>query len=397
MLGNRRYCEGVERLRRTWTAMWARTVAAGLVALTIASPAFGRGSARVAALQTGLARKGLYRGTVDGVLGPDTRSAVRRLQRRADEGGAAQLPSLGRPEGRRASRALDARRAPAAPGPVPDRTQVAASRRRRKSFRPPRRPLSRGRRPVRSRGGPDRRVRVRASHVRRLERRVRTARHDRARPRSGDDVRAPVPNRDPGRGTRLGRRGGRPRRPYRARDRAASPLRGPPSRRLGRPAAGAPLADGSLRERRQHLTAVALELRRPDSTDAGELSGRRGTARGDLRQRAVVEDDKGGDAVDAGARQPPRLQRPVGRRELGLVPLRRPLRARLDPELGEKRARPPGASHEQMPLRPRHPNIEEPPLLCNLLVRSRLADGQLGSLEPRQEDGLELESLRTVV
>ncbi len=63
--------------------MWARTVAAGLVALTIASPAFGRGSARVAALQTGLARKGLYRGTVDGVLGPDTRSAVRRLQRRA--------------------------------------------------------------------------------------------------------------------------------------------------------------------------------------------------------------------------------------------------------------------------------------------------------------------------
>ncbi len=63
--------------------MWARMVATCLVALTIAAPAWGRGSAHVAALQTGLAVKGLYRGTVDGVLGPSTRSAVRRLQRRA--------------------------------------------------------------------------------------------------------------------------------------------------------------------------------------------------------------------------------------------------------------------------------------------------------------------------
>lgn len=63
--------------------MSARSVAIVLVALTIVSPAWGRGSARVAAVQTGLALKGLYRGTVDGVLGPGTRSAVRHLQQRA--------------------------------------------------------------------------------------------------------------------------------------------------------------------------------------------------------------------------------------------------------------------------------------------------------------------------
>jgi lysozyme family protein len=63
--------------------MLARSVAVFVVALAIAGPAWCRGSANVAALQTGLALKGLYRGTVDGVLGPGTRSAVRRLQRRA--------------------------------------------------------------------------------------------------------------------------------------------------------------------------------------------------------------------------------------------------------------------------------------------------------------------------
>jgi peptidoglycan hydrolase-like protein with peptidoglycan-binding domain len=60
----------------------AAVVAVGL-ALLLAPSAWGRGRASVAALQTGLATKGFYRGPVDGVAGPATTSAVRRLQRRA--------------------------------------------------------------------------------------------------------------------------------------------------------------------------------------------------------------------------------------------------------------------------------------------------------------------------
>jgi murein DD-endopeptidase MepM/ murein hydrolase activator NlpD len=54
-----------------------------LVCLLSAAPAAGMGSARVAALQVGLASRGLYEGTIDGVVGPKTRRAVIALQRRA--------------------------------------------------------------------------------------------------------------------------------------------------------------------------------------------------------------------------------------------------------------------------------------------------------------------------
>ncbi|MBA3718112.1 MAG: peptidoglycan-binding protein, partial [Actinobacteria bacterium] len=49
----------------------------------LAAPAWGQGSAHVAALQAALSAKGIYAGTVDGVLGPDTRAAVARFQRAA--------------------------------------------------------------------------------------------------------------------------------------------------------------------------------------------------------------------------------------------------------------------------------------------------------------------------
>jgi hypothetical protein len=55
----------------------------GLFALLGAGDAFATGKPEVAALQVGLRSHGLYRGTVDGVLGPATEDAVRRLQRRA--------------------------------------------------------------------------------------------------------------------------------------------------------------------------------------------------------------------------------------------------------------------------------------------------------------------------
>ena len=52
-------------------------------ALLLAPSAFAAGDPEIAALQVGLRSKGLYAGSVDGVLGGRTVSAVRRLQRRA--------------------------------------------------------------------------------------------------------------------------------------------------------------------------------------------------------------------------------------------------------------------------------------------------------------------------
>ena len=62
--------------------MAVRLVITAAVALLVAGPAWGQGSARVAALQTALVAKGTYGGTIDGVNGPATRAAVRRFQRR---------------------------------------------------------------------------------------------------------------------------------------------------------------------------------------------------------------------------------------------------------------------------------------------------------------------------
>jgi murein DD-endopeptidase MepM/ murein hydrolase activator NlpD len=55
-----------------------------LVALALPAAAAARmGSSSIAAVQVALRAKGLYSGTVDGIAGPGTRAAVRRLQRRA--------------------------------------------------------------------------------------------------------------------------------------------------------------------------------------------------------------------------------------------------------------------------------------------------------------------------
>jgi peptidoglycan hydrolase-like protein with peptidoglycan-binding domain len=59
-----------------------RTIVVAAAALALAAPALGS-SAKVAALQVGLRAHGVYAGPVDGVAGPATTEAVRRLQARA--------------------------------------------------------------------------------------------------------------------------------------------------------------------------------------------------------------------------------------------------------------------------------------------------------------------------
>jgi murein DD-endopeptidase MepM/ murein hydrolase activator NlpD len=78
-----------------------KTIAAVTVLTLLALPqgALAAGDPDVAALQVGLRQKGLYGGTVDGVLGSGTVAAVRRLQQRA------RLPVDGVP-GPRTRRAL---------------------------------------------------------------------------------------------------------------------------------------------------------------------------------------------------------------------------------------------------------------------------------------------------
>ena len=57
--------------------------ATAFVALLLAPSAFAAGDPEIAALQVGLKNRGLYAGTVDGVLGPGTVTAVTQLQLRA--------------------------------------------------------------------------------------------------------------------------------------------------------------------------------------------------------------------------------------------------------------------------------------------------------------------------
>ena len=63
--------------------MAVRVALTAAAVLALAGPAWGQGSARVAALQTALSAKGLYAGTIDGVNGAGTKAAVRHFQRQA--------------------------------------------------------------------------------------------------------------------------------------------------------------------------------------------------------------------------------------------------------------------------------------------------------------------------
>jgi murein DD-endopeptidase MepM/ murein hydrolase activator NlpD len=60
-----------------------RAAAAAIAALALAGAAYAAGDARTAALQVALRDRGLYSGAIDGILGPETRASVLKLQRRA--------------------------------------------------------------------------------------------------------------------------------------------------------------------------------------------------------------------------------------------------------------------------------------------------------------------------
>jgi peptidoglycan hydrolase-like protein with peptidoglycan-binding domain len=61
-----------------------RTAAVSVFAFLLLAPsAFAAGDPEIAALQVGLRQKGVYSGTVDGVLGAGTQRGIRKLQRRA--------------------------------------------------------------------------------------------------------------------------------------------------------------------------------------------------------------------------------------------------------------------------------------------------------------------------
>ena len=101
-----------------------------------------------------------------------------------------------------------------------------------------------------------------------------------------------------------------------------------------RPAPG-PAAELGRREDGQQLVPVALELRRADARDGGELLPAPRSAPDDLGQRGVVEDHVRGPRLGLRRLEPPALERLVER----IVRLDR-LRGRLaEVELGEEAAR----------------------------------------------------------
>src|SRR5581483_7527990 len=143
----------------------------------------------------------------------------------------------------------------------------------------------------------------------------------------------------------------------------------------------------------EHLRSVARELRRTDAGNGRQLRESDRPSRRDLLERRVVEDDVRRDLVLLGTTEPPLTQRVEALRR------RRPLGTsfRTYPELAEETAGLPHPRDREPALRARHADVEEPALLGELVIGSRLLRRKLPFLEPRQADKLELEPLRAVV
>ena len=114
----------------------------------------------------------------------------------------------------------------------------------------------------------------------------------------------------------------------------------------------------------------------------------------DLGQRRVVEDHVRGPRLGLRRLEPPALERLVERdrpaRRASAAGSRRSSSAR-------KRLGLPGPRDGQVALRTRQADVEQAPLLVEGRSRLRELRRQLALLEPREEDGLELEALGAVV
>src|SRR5215211_3890947 len=141
-------------------------------------------------------------------------------------------------------------------------------------------------------------------------------------------------------------------------------------------------------ESRQHLVAVALELRRADARDLRELPELLWTAAGDLLERRVVKDDERRHFVASRPLQAPRLER----RQRRVVD-----RRRLDSQLRQEAARLARPRDLEVVLRARHADVEQPAFLLERLPDARPLERELALLEPREEDDFELEALGAVV
>ena len=104
-----------------------------------------------------------------------------------------------------------------------------------------------------------------------------------------------------------------------------------------------------------------------------------------------MEDDVRGLALLLRSLEPPTLQRDE-QRVVGDDG-----RRGADPELGQEPARFRRPRERQVTPRPRDPDVEQSPLLRDLVVRLRALRGQLARVEPGEKDRVELEPLGAVI
>ena len=260
-----------------------------LLRLPLQAGAAAEGNPEIAALQVGLRHKGLYVGTVDGVLGPGTETALRRFQRRArlsadgvpgprtrkalgrfgrraplgrrpltlgqarvgccrppvrarlarlslghlrrlsrfaHRRGAARLSGVGRNQARWDDGTRDNRGTAGTAAALAAEICASAARAARRTLRAPRSPVSRGCRLPRPARNCGCCGRLRPSRIRRAERQC-LGKPRRRRPpsRRSYAIRAPLSHRRPGRSARSRGLDGWFRRRDRRSDRAASPFR----------------------------------------------------------------------------------------------------------------------------------------------------------------------------
>ena len=156
---------------------------------------------------------------------------------------------------------------------------------------------------------------------------------------------------------------------------------------------------GDVGERGEQLAAVALELRRPDARHLRELRDRPRRHADQLGERRSLKTTYAGtSSARARASRHSFSASTAGVASsfcFGVRARRRDSAPGPDAHLLEEPARLARPRDEQVPLRARHADVEQAPLVGEL-VAARATRRQLALFEPRQEDRLELEPFRAV-